>query len=114
MAGVVDIEKLEENDLKREFSAQPGETVEQNEPKREFKPRQVFMFSIACAIGTGLVIGSGTALARGGPASLLIGYVLMGTAVLFVMTAFGEMAAFLSMHKAFGGYASRLVGPAFG
>jgi amino acid transporter len=114
MAGVVDIEKLEENDLKREFSAQPGETVEENELKREFKPRQVFMFSIACAIGTGLVIGSGTALARGGPASLLIGYVLIGTAVFFVMTALGEMAAFLPMNKGFGGYASRLVDPAFG
>lgn len=82
--------------------------------RREFKPRQVFMFSIACAISTGLLIGSGTALTRGGPGSLLVSYVLVGAAMFFVMTAIGEMAAFLPMDKGFGGYAGRMVDPAFG
>jgi amino acid permease len=72
------------------------------------------MFSIACAIGTGLVIGSGTALSQGGPGSLLIAYLMVGGAVFFVMTGLGEMAAFLPMNKGFGGYASRMVDPAFG
>lgn len=85
-----------------------------NELRREFKPRQVFMFSIACAIGTGLVIGSGGALSRGGPGSLLISYLAVGAAVFFVMTGLGEMAAFLPMSKGFGGYATRFVDPAFG
>ncbi|KAI8202284.1 hypothetical protein K4K52_006502 [Colletotrichum sp. SAR 10_76] len=64
--------------------------------RRDFKPHQVFMFSIACAIGTGLVIGSGTGLSRGGPGSLFISY------------------SFLPMNKGFGGYATRIVDPAFG
>lgn len=85
-----------------------------NELRREFKPRQVFMFSIACAIGTGLVIGSGSALSRGGPGSLLTAYLMIGAAVFFVMTGLGEMAAYLPMSKGFGGYATRLVDPAFG
>ncbi|KAM6509728.1 hypothetical protein FALCPG4_017376 [Fusarium falciforme] len=72
------------------------------------------MFSIACAIGTGLVIGSGSALSRGGPGSLLIAYILIGITVFFVMTALGEMATFLPMNKGFGGYATRMVDPAFG
>ncbi|CAG9946976.1 unnamed protein product [Clonostachys rosea f. rosea IK726] len=88
--------------------------TQDSELRRDFKPHQVFMFSIACAIGTGLVIGSGSALSRGGPGSLLIAYLLIGTTVFFVMTALGEMATFLPMNKGFGGYATRMVDPALG
>lgn len=81
---------------------------------REFKPRQVSMIAIAGAIGTGLIIGSGTGLARGGPASLLIAYSIIGLVVFFVMSALAEMATFLPMDKGFSGYAARMVDPAFG
>ena len=80
----------------------------------KFKPRQVSMLAIACSIGTGLIIGSGTALTRGGPASLLIAYCLIGAVVYFVMTALGEMAAYMPMSKGFSGYATRTVDPALG
>ncbi|KAM0429991.1 hypothetical protein ACHAPT_005997 [Fusarium lateritium] len=112
MAEPFDKEKLEE--LGAVESHTQGETVQSNELRRDFKPHQVFMFSIACAIGTGLVIGSGSALSRGGPGSLLIAYILIGLTVFFVMTALGEMATFLPMNKGFGGYATRMVDPAFG
>lgn len=105
-------EKLD--DLRAVESQTQGESTQTNELKRDFKPHQVFMFSIACAIGTGLVIGTGTALSRGGPGSLLIAYLLVGCTVFFVMTALGEMATFLPMNKGFGGYATRMVDPAFG
>lgn len=100
--------------LARVESNSVGDAQPINELRREFKPRHIYMFSVASAIGTGLIIGSGTALSRGGPASLLIAYVLVGLAVFFVMTALGEMAAFLPMNKGFGGYATRMVDPAFG
>ncbi|KAI8652733.1 AA-permease domain-containing protein [Fusarium keratoplasticum] len=112
MAETIDKEKLEE--LGAVESHTQGETVQSNELKRDFKPHQVFMFSIACAIGTGLVIGSGSGLSRGGPGSLLIAYMVIGLTVFFVMTALGEMATFLPMNKGFGGYATRMVDPAFG
>ncbi|KAI8712746.1 AA-permease domain-containing protein [Fusarium sp. LHS14.1] len=112
MAEQFDKEKLEE--LGAVESHTQGETVQSNDLKRDFKPHQVFMFSIACAIGTGLVIGSGSALSRGGPGSLLIAYMVIGLTVFFVMTALGEMATFLPMNKGFGGYATRMVDPAFG
>jgi amino acid transporter len=114
MATLIDVEKLNQDGLVETISNQAGEAVEMNQLKREFKPRQVLMFSIACAIGTGLVISSGTALSEGGPGSLLIAYLMVGGAVFFVMTGLGEMAAFLPMNKGFGGYASRMVDPAFG
>lgn len=111
---LIDAEKEQVHDLAAVESNYEGETEQSNELRREFKPHQVFMFSIACAIGTGLIIGSGTALSRGGPGSILIAYLMIGATVFFVMTALGEMAAFLPMNKGFGGYASRMVDPAFG
>ncbi|EXJ81570.1 hypothetical protein A1O1_07634 [Capronia coronata CBS 617.96] len=84
------------------------------ELRRGLKRRHVSMFALACAVGTGLIIGSGTALTRGGPGSMLIAYILVGIAVFFIMTALGEMATFVPMSKGFSGYATRMVDPAFG
>ncbi|RDW70297.1 amino acid transporter-7 [Coleophoma crateriformis] len=84
------------------------------ELRRGFKPRHVNMFAIAGSIGTGIIIGSGTALANGGPGNALIAYCLMGTCVYFVMSAFAEMAIFAPMNKGFSGYATRFVDPAVG
>jgi amino acid transporter len=92
----------------------PEDAMLHNDLHRDLKRRQVSMFSLACAIGTGLVIGSGTALVRGGPGSLLIAYIVIGITVFFVMTALGEMATFVPMKKGFSGYATRMVDPAFG
>lgn len=82
--------------------------------QRGLKSRHVGMFSIAGAIGTGLLIGSGTALSRGGPGSMFIAYSFVGMLVLNIMSALGEMAVYMPMDQGFGGYASRLVDPAFG
>ncbi|KAL6359947.1 hypothetical protein LRP88_05643 [Fusarium phalaenopsidis] len=63
--------------------------------KQGFKMRHVNMFAIAGSIGTGLIIGSGQALAAGGP-------------------GFAEMAIITPMNKGFSGYATRFVDPALG
>lgn len=81
---------------------------------RGLKGRQVNMLAIAGAIGTGLIIGSGQGLARGGPASLFIAYCITGSIIYFVMTAMGEMSSFLPMDQGFSGYADRFVDPALG
>ncbi|KAG2413328.1 hypothetical protein HFD88_002517 [Aspergillus terreus] len=82
--------------------------------KRGLKSRHVGMFSIAGAIGTGLIIGSGTALSQGGPGSMFIAYCFVGMLVLNIMSALGEMAVYMPMDQGFGGYATRLVDRAFG
>lgn len=51
-------------------------------------------------VGTGLVIGSGTSLARSGPASLFISYVVMGTVCCGVMVRFGRPECYLSTYSA--------------
>lgn len=91
-----------------------GVCVETGHLKREFKERHVSMIAVAGAIGTGLIIGSGTGLVRGGPASLLIAYSIIGAVVFFIMTAVGEMATMLPSDKGFAGYATRFVDPALG
>lgn len=91
-----------------------GTFVETNQLKREFKERHVSMIAVAGAIGTGLIIGSGTGLVRGGPASLLLAYSIIGAVVFFIMTAVGEMSTMLPSDKGFAGYATRFVDPALG
>ncbi|CAG8947945.1 unnamed protein product [Penicillium salamii] len=95
-------------------SNETGSSQALNELQRDLKPRQVFMFSIASSIGTGLVIGTGTALANGGPGSMFLAYAFIGIVVFTVMTGMGEMAAFLPMSKGFGGYATRMFDSALG
>ncbi|VUC32438.1 unnamed protein product [Clonostachys rosea] len=101
-------------ELGASVSVVDGHQAEDPVLRREFKERHVSMIAVAGAIGTGLVIGSGTALVRGGPASLLIAYCLIGGVVFFIMTALGEMATMLPMEKGFAGYATRFVDPALG
>jgi amino acid transporter len=93
-----------------------GEAVEpvEHQTHRALKPRQISMIAIGGAIGTGLVIGSGTSLARSGPASLWISYVIMGVVCFSVMLALGEMSTKYPSKKGFAGHATRCVDPAFG
>ena len=82
--------------------------------QRGLKARHITMIAIGGAIGTGLIIGTGKALAQGGPASILISYTFVGFIVFLVMAALGEMAAWLPMSAGFTGYASRFCDPSLG
>lgn len=57
---------------------------------RGLKARHITMIAIGGAIGTGLIIGTGKALAQAGPASILISYTFVGLIVFMVMAALGE------------------------
>jgi amino acid permease len=59
---------------------------------RKLKGRHMQMIAIGGAIGTGLFIGSGSALATGGPAGLIIGFGLVGIMLFCVIHALGELA----------------------
>ncbi|KAF9451076.1 dicarbixylic amino acid permease [Macrolepiota fuliginosa MF-IS2] len=81
---------------------------------RGLKARQISMIALGGAVGTGLIIGSGTALQRGGPLGLFLGYAFVGFVCYLVMVSLGEMAAYLPHKKGFAGYATRFVDPALG
>lgn len=104
----------EEDAVAEGYTSEEGVVDEaEDDLHRGMKPRQLNMMAIAGAIGTGLIIGTGTSL-KFGPGALLFGYALMGFTVYIVMVALGEMGAWLPHKKSFSGYATRFVDPAMG
>lgn len=87
---------------------------EETHLKRKLKSRHLTMISIGGAIGTGLFLSSGSAIHTAGPGGALLGYMLVGAMVYFVMTSLGEMAAYMPTSGSFSSYASKFVDPAFG
>ncbi|KAI1752355.1 amino acid permease [Xylaria castorea] len=82
--------------------------------KTDLKGRHMQMIAIGGAIGAGLFIGSGSALHSGGPASLVIGYLIIGVMLLFTMQALGEMAVLYPVNGAFYTYIVRFIDPSWG
>lgn len=72
---------------------------------RKLSSRQVQMIAIAGTIGTGLFLGTGKSLATGGPASMLICYIIVGCIVFVTMLSLGEMATFMPIAGSFCTYA---------
>ncbi|KAF9889371.1 alpha-1,4-glucan branching enzyme [Aspergillus nanangensis] len=87
--------------------------------KRGLRSRHAQMIALGGSIGTGLFVGSGQALAVGGPASLFMSYCFVACVVYGVVTALAEVAAYLPTHGGTMGfygyrYASRSFGFAMG
>ncbi|KAH9080268.1 amino acid permease-domain-containing protein [Lactarius deliciosus] len=81
---------------------------------RGLSSRQVQMIAIAGTIGTGLFLGTGTSLAQGGPASMLICYSIVGFIVYVTLLLLGEMATQYPVAGSFNVYATRFFSPAYG
>lgn len=67
------------------------------------------MIAIGSNIGTGLFIGSGAALARGGPLSLMLAFLLIGLSLFTMMQTLTEMAVLFPASHSFTQYATRFV-----
>ncbi|SCV01264.1 LAME_0G15082g1_1 [Lachancea meyersii CBS 8951] len=74
---------------------------------RSLSPRHINMISIAGIIGTGLYLGTGKALANGGPASILINYSVIGLVVYLTMLCLGEMSTFMPISGSFCSFAKK-------
>lgn len=82
--------------------------------KRGLKTRHLSMMALAGIIGPGLLVGSGGALASGGPASLLIGFGVIGIIAFSIMQSLGELTTLYPSGGAFIALADRFVDKAFG
>ncbi|KAI0908640.1 AAT family amino acid transporter [Ustulina deusta] len=114
-----DVEK--NNNLREIETTREGEAIEstENHTKRRIESRHAQMIAIGGSIGTSLFVTSGQSLHAGGPALLLIAYILMSFMVYGVTTAVVEVGAHLpvagasmSMHCA--RYVSKSLGVALG
>ncbi|GME78138.1 unnamed protein product [Ambrosiozyma monospora] len=82
--------------------------------KRRLHGRHLQMIAIGGAIGSGLFVGSGTALRHGGPASVLISWILSGSMMYCTTQALGEMAVAFPVSGCYVQYNSRFLSPALG
>ncbi|GME73932.1 unnamed protein product [Ambrosiozyma monospora] len=82
--------------------------------KRKLKSRHLQMISIGGAIGTGLFVGSGSALRAGGPASVLIAWVLVGTMMFCTVHSLGELCVAFPVSGSYAQYNTRFISPAWG
>lgn len=82
--------------------------------KRGLKTRHLSMMALAGIIGPGLLIGSGGALSSGGPASLLIGFGVIGIIAFSIMQSLGELTTLYPTGGAFTALSDRFVDKAFG
>jgi amino acid transporter len=69
---------------------------------------------IGGSIGAGLFVGSGSALATGGPAALLICFGIIGVMVFNVCFALGELAVMYPISGGFYTYSARFIDPSWG
>ncbi|RMD39200.1 hypothetical protein DV735_g5929, partial [Chaetothyriales sp. CBS 134920] len=81
--------------------------------KRGLKTRHLSMMAIAGIIGPGLLVGTGGALSEGGPASLLIGFGVLGIIAFSLMQSLGEITTLYPSGGAFIKLSERFVDKAF-
>ncbi|MFE6667754.1 amino acid permease [Streptomyces sp. NPDC057697] len=78
--------------------------------QRALGARQIQMIAIGGAIGTGLFLGAGKAIAKAGP-SLILAYSVAGLVIFFIMRALGELLMYRPVSGSFSEYAREFVGP---
>ncbi|KAK0439519.1 amino acid permease/ SLC12A domain-containing protein [Desarmillaria tabescens] len=85
---------------------------EKKDLKRGLGQRHIQMIALAGTIGTGLFLGSGKAIARGGPVGALLGYAFVGVLVSCVVFCQAELAALVPLSGAIVRHAEYFFDPA--
>ncbi|KAH3685977.1 hypothetical protein WICPIJ_003044 [Wickerhamomyces pijperi] len=108
-------EDFTSNDLSAEEKAEIIHARTEGEKlNKGIKNRHMIMISMATGIGTGLLVGSGSSLHKGGPAGLVIGIIIVGAMLVNVMEAAGELAVtYGDLTGGFNAYTSILIDPSF-
>ncbi|WP_456151747.1 amino acid permease [Actinotignum urinale] len=81
---------------------------------RRLSSRHLNMIAIGGAIGTGLLVASGSSIAKAGPGGALLAYGAIGMMVYLLMQSLGEMSTWLPSVGSFEEWAKRWVSPSFG
>jgi amino acid permease len=90
----------------------PADFSEHDDMKQSLKSRHLQMMALAGAIGTGLFLGSGRAVAQAGPLGALMGYTFVGAMAACVVLVVAEMGALVPLSGGIVRYAEIFVDPA--
>lgn len=85
--------------------------------ERSLKRRQIMMMAFGAGIGTGLWVGTGSALSKAGPGGIAVSYTIMAAIVYIMYTSIGEMTSYKPVHGGFtrqAGVSARLPQAALG
>lgn len=93
---------------------QESQAAEDHRLKRVLDARHLSMIAIGGALGTGLLIGTGSALRSSGPAAIFLSYSVIGFVVYMVLNGLGEVATHIPLADGFAGYCRRYVDEALG
>ncbi len=75
--------------------------VDEQLSRRKLKNRHIQLIGIGGTIGTALFVAIGTALLKGGPGSLFLGFALWCIPILFITTTVAEMVCYLPINSPF-------------
>ncbi|KIJ50402.1 hypothetical protein M422DRAFT_27391 [Sphaerobolus stellatus SS14] len=81
--------------------------------QQQMKPRHLNMIAVGGAIGTGLFVGSGSALRDAGPAGVVVAWALIGIMLINITQALGEMSILYPVSGGFYTLAARFLDPSF-
>ena len=90
-----------EHDDRRSGGTRNAQAGRPSELRRTLSARHLTMIAVGGSIGTGLFVASGATIAKAGPGGALLGYVLIGIMVYFLMTSLGELAAAMPVSGSF-------------
>lgn len=99
--------------LKRLSSAEVV-PIDAHGPPKKISTRQFVGMAVGSSIGAGLFVASGIALQKGGPASLVLGFLLLGPFVWHTMCALAELSATFPAGGSFYDYALRFISRSWG
>lgn len=85
----------------------------QNGLQRGLEERHITLIALGSAIGVGLFLGSASAIKLAGP-GIIVGYIIAGLIMFFIMRALGEMAIQKPIAGSFSQYARDYLGPLTG
>ncbi|KAF2161387.1 hypothetical protein M409DRAFT_28121 [Zasmidium cellare ATCC 36951] len=94
-------------DLEKASSCQDGTTttvgsgVDDAGFRRQLGKRQIMMMTFGAGIGTGLWVGTGTALKYAGPGGIAVAYTIVAFIVYLQYTSVGEMSTYRPVHGGF-------------
>lgn len=111
-ADTVTADDFSDNEL--DVVQRANQNAKNSQLSRRLKNRHLQMIAIGGSIGTGLFVGSGSALATGGPGGIVLAWVITATSIYTTMQGLGELSTAFPISGGFNIYATRFLEPAIG